>query len=102
MSRQLWQAVLLRAVDDALNGVPSMNGGSYEQRARETREARAFLTTPNKDFTMVCECAGFDPEAVRDRMRTLIANAPTPEELTAKHKVRARTRAAGSKAVLNG
>ena len=71
MSRQLWQAVLARAVEDAVHGVP-VSGVLPERREFETQEARRFLTRPSADLDLVCTFAGVDPEAVRDRMRLRI------------------------------
>ncbi|PCD76229.1 hypothetical protein CLN94_10415 [Pseudothioclava arenosa] len=68
MSRELWQAVLMRAIDDAVHGVPA-SGVSPERREFETQEARRFLTRPSADLDLVCTFAGVEPEAVRGRMR---------------------------------
>lgn len=77
--QDLWQAVLRLAVDDALLG-PSqpINRDAF---IIECRQARAFLTTASDDLAVVCSNAGLDPRAVLERIRDLIANAPTPEEL---------------------
>ncbi len=81
--RELWQQVLLQAVNDALHGVP---GGMSNKavRIRDTHAARDYLTTPSQDLSMVCNLAGLDPVAVIERMRKQIAAAPTPEELIVK------------------
>jgi len=65
MSRELWQAVLMRAIEDAVQGVP-VDGRSSERREFETQEARRFLTRPSADLDLVCTFAGVDPEAVRE------------------------------------
>lgn len=73
MSRELWQAVLMRAIEDAVQGVP-VDGRSSERREFETQEARRFLTRPSADLDLVCTFAGVDPEAVRERMRAQISH----------------------------
>ncbi|KGJ13600.1 hypothetical protein [Paracoccus sanguinis] len=80
-SLALWQAVLLRQVDDALSGVEGSNGESRQVRLKMIRQARAFLTTMSDDLTELCSLAGMDAEAVIIAMRDRIAEAPTPEEL---------------------
>lgn len=84
--RDLWQAVLLQAVTDALEGVASGGSTSNETRIRMTEEARRYLTTPSQDLSTVCNLAGLDPVAVMEAMRKRIAAAPTPEELIGKPK----------------
>ena len=74
MSRELWQAVLMRAIEDAVHGVP-VSGVSPERREFETQEARRFLTRPSADLDIACTFAGVDAEAVRNRMRAQLANA---------------------------
>lgn len=76
---QLWQAVLLRTVEDALIGVAQES--SRDRRILECKHARAYLTTPSKDLSEVCALAGMDMQPVMERMRKQIAKAPTPEEL---------------------
>lgn len=76
--QRLWAAVLLRTVEDALIGVPNETRIS---RIRICEEARTYLTTPSKDLAEVCALAGLDMQAVIDRMRNRIKDAPTPEEL---------------------
>lgn len=76
---ELWQAVLRLAVDDALLGpTQTKNRDSF---VAECRQARVFLTTASDDLAVVCSNTGLDPRAVLERMRDLIARAPTPEEL---------------------
>lgn len=93
--RDLWQAVLLQAMDDALLGV-SANGTSarratsaavqQEMRIAATKRARAYLTRANDGLATVCHLAGLDPQAVMEHMRKRLADAPTPEELASGHK----------------
>ncbi|MBB4955519.1 hypothetical protein H4S14_003530 [Agrobacterium vitis] len=81
----LWRAVLLSAIDEALRG-PSMSTAmltdkSVTYRIRCIKEARDYVIRPNKDFNMVCSLAGLDPDAARERIAKQIAAAPSPEEL---------------------
>lgn len=78
--QNLWMEVLHTAVDDAVNGVRAV-GANTEDRIRKTVKARRYLTVPNDDFDMVCLLAGLDPEAVRERIKATLAEAPTPNEL---------------------
>ncbi|PZX46438.1 hypothetical protein LX76_04651 [Cereibacter changlensis] len=58
---------------------------------REIRHARIYLTKPNRDFNDVCHLAGVDPQATRERLTKLIAEAPSPEELIDADSPRAKT-----------
>ncbi|WP_169736951.1 hypothetical protein [Sulfitobacter noctilucae] len=75
--QKLWLEVLSKAITDALEGAPSWSS----DRVEETHKARSYFTETNKDFTTVCNLAGVDPEAVRERMIKLIEAAATPELL---------------------
>lgn len=77
--KNLWQAVLLRTVEDALLGVSQES--NRETRINACKEARDYLTRPSADLSEVCALAGMDMQAVIEHMRGRIANAPTPEEL---------------------
>jgi hypothetical protein len=69
MSAQtIWRQVLLLAVMDARNGLPT-DASSWKAGTRQ--DARDYILTPNPDFHMVCHLAGLDPEAVRDSFRRL-------------------------------
>ena len=57
-SKQLWFAVLRQALEDAFT-YSGANIAMYERQA-----ARDFVRKRNKDFDMVCENAGFNPEYV--------------------------------------
>lgn len=77
--RDLWQDVLLLAVEDALLGPSQLN--SWISRLRVCQHARNYLTTPSADLAEVCDHAGFDMAAVIEHLRPKIAKAPPPEEL---------------------
>lgn len=79
--RALWQSVLLLAIEEALNGV---NGnGNIPQAKRELmiERTRAYLTRPSHDLALVCSGAEIDMNALIERMKGRIANAPDPAEL---------------------
>jgi hypothetical protein len=69
--KNLWQAVLLRAIEDALR--PTMMGSAGFDRDKAIQEARDYLTKPSRDLSMVCNLAGLDMQAVIDRMKVQIA-----------------------------
>ena len=72
--RDLWQAVLMAQIEDAVS--PAHIGNSGGNKARRSAEARKYLTTPSKDLETVCCFAGVDMEALIDRMRRRIAELP--------------------------
>ena len=77
--RQLWCAVLLAAVDDAVTGpVQVTSGVSKEAHARDWHRARAYVLTPNRDFTDVCHLAGLDPIVVREAVAKRCTAHPLP------------------------
>ncbi len=87
---RLWQAVILRAIEDAIWVDPNPNGKRSERvsfngaaiaRLTATRlrdDAVFWLTMDKRDFVDVCEMAGIAPHQVR-RAATRIINA-TPRE----------------------
>lgn len=77
--RELWQEVLLLAVDEALHGPKHVL--DKKQKLHMCRSARAYITTPSRDLSMVCAFAGLDMQAVIERMRVQIANAPAVEDV---------------------
>ncbi|MCB5411879.1 hypothetical protein [Pseudogemmobacter faecipullorum] len=75
--RELWQEVLLCAINDALNAPTTSAGES--RRIQQAHEARAYLTTPSDDLAEVCSLAGIDMDALLDRMQKRLADAhPLP------------------------
>ncbi len=59
--RDLWQAVLERAVADALYI------GMEPYSLLEKAQAHAWIMGGGEEFQRVCIYAGFSPEAIRDR-----------------------------------
>ena len=82
--RQLWCAVLGRAVEDAL-GKPGGISGEFAQ-TRAVLEARSWFLENGLDFRRACEAAGFEPDVLRERVLRLVAKrdallpAALPEE----------------------
>lgn len=80
----LWQEVLLRQIEDALHGPPGIAG--IEHRIQIIETARRFLTKHSNQLEDMCTLADVETDAVVSRMRTLIAKAPSPEEIAHQHK----------------
>jgi hypothetical protein len=89
MSCELWQAVLVRTVADAVLGVA--NEASRAIRVRVCAEARNYLTKPSHDLAEVCALANMDMNSVIEQMRKQIAKVPSPEELADSPRVRVAT-----------
>lgn len=81
-TQHLWMEVLHAVIDDALHGVRGTDP-DRRRRIHVIKDARTYLTKPNKDCDIVCAFAGIDPDALRSRMQRKIKDAPTPEELVA-------------------
>ena len=85
---RMWQAVILRALEDAIwvdknpNGKRSQRisfNGLHLARATATRlrdDAVFWLCVDMKDFTDVCEKAGLQPHQVRRAATRLINSSP--------------------------
>jgi hypothetical protein len=68
--RQLWRAVISRALQDALNDVATIS--SVPQREQICSDARRWFVANTHDFQAACNAAGYDPSAVRQRVLRLI------------------------------
>ncbi len=66
--RQLWKRVLCQMIDDAT--LPCKKKEAIKIR----REATEWLLKDNRDFPIVCEHAGFDPDIVRENVRKMVKN----------------------------
>lgn len=76
-AQQLWCAVLLEAVHDAVHGLPHLARSKVEARTADaTQAARDYVLRPHRDFVTICHLAGVDPDAVRERVARLIAHPP--------------------------
>jgi hypothetical protein len=69
--RQLWCAVLGRALEDALGNVGGVSGESARERA--SAEAKDWFLRNGDDFRRICDAAGFEAGALRRRVIGLIA-----------------------------
>jgi len=67
--RELWCAVLLLALSDA---VQSVKTGKRNPERGSPEDPLAYILAPSPDFVQVCHLAGVDPQAVRDRFKRQI------------------------------
>lgn len=89
--RRMWQAVILRAIEDAIWMDPHPGGkrservsfnGSWMARTTATRmrdEAVFWLCVDRRDFLTVCDMAGVTPHKIRSSLSRII-NAPDEEK----------------------
>lgn len=90
--RQLWCAVIERAVQDAVrpDGVP----GATPEQTRQRDEARRWFADNGHDFRIACDAAGFDPDTLRDRVLRMaegIADAAARADLEIPERTAARS-----------
>jgi hypothetical protein len=71
--RQLWCAVLDRAMQDAMDRIATVSGPHERQKLRQ--EAREWFLRNGDDFRAACESAGYDPDYLRSRILSMIAQA---------------------------
>jgi hypothetical protein len=72
-ARQLWCAVIGRAVLDATDRVGATSNTGERRRIRD--DARLWFTANNADFRHACESAGYDPDYLRLRVLALFEQA---------------------------
>ena len=76
--KDLWVAVLCRAVLDACKGPPLLNMNKQSnvphqnQYTYDRDQARHFFLTGGSHFQHVCEMAGRNPEYVRNKVRKVL------------------------------
>ena len=76
--KDLWVAVLCRAVLDACKGPPQLNMSKHaniphkNQYTYDRDQARHFFLEGGKHFEHVCEMAGRNPKYVRERIRKIL------------------------------
>jgi hypothetical protein len=75
--RQLWCAVIGRALDDAMDHIATVSGPN--ERLNIRNEARAWFHGNGPDFRVACESAGYDPDCIRSRVLTMFANRASPD-----------------------
>ena len=68
--RQLWCAVIGRAVQDATDHIATVSGPVERQRIRE--DARTWIVRNGLDFRLACESAGYDPDYLRARILSMM------------------------------
>lgn len=71
--RQLWCAVIGRAVQDALQAAGPV--GRTSEQARHWQAARRWFADNDNDFRRACEAAGFDPDYLRERVLRLVGGS---------------------------
>ncbi len=72
--RQLWCAVISRALQDALNDVATISSPPLREQIRE--EARNWFVRNGSDFRAACNSAGYDPIVLRSRVLRMIGDKP--------------------------
>ena len=76
--KDLWVAVLCRAVLDAVKGPPKLDMKRYANRSHKNQytydrdQARSFFLTGGPHFRDICEMAGRNPDYVQDKIRKVI------------------------------
>ena len=76
--KDLWVAVLCRAVLDACKGPPLLNMSKQSNISHKNQytydrdQARHFFITGGQHFRHICEMAGRNPEYVQDKVRKVI------------------------------
>lgn len=65
--KALWASVLGQAILDAL-GRSSYNRNEYRRDGDPRLEARQWIEEAGPDFRTVATLAGFDPDAIRERV----------------------------------
>lgn len=71
--RQLWCAVIDRALHDALDHIATVSGPAERRKIRE--DARGWFLRNSREFRIACESAGYDPDDLRPRILSMIADA---------------------------
>ena len=76
--KDLWVAVLCRAVLDAVKGPPMLNMELKSNRTHQNiytydrDQARHFFIEGGTHFRLICEMAGRNPEYVQSKVRTVL------------------------------
>ncbi len=63
----LWRAVILQALEDAAS-----NSAKVSERYHKT-QALHWLNGTGKDFVLVCDYAGLDPEVIRKKIKQALS-----------------------------
>ena len=76
--KDLWVAVLCRAVLDACKGPPQLGMSRYANHTHKNQytfdrdQARHFFTEGGQHFRLICEMAGRNPDYVQAKVRKVI------------------------------
>ena len=76
--KDLWVAVLCRAVLDACKGPPLLNMSKHSNKSHKNQytydrdQARHFFLTGGPHFRNICEMAGRDPEYVQKKIKKVL------------------------------
>ena len=76
--KDLWVAVLCRAVLDACKGPPQLDMSRYSNASHKNQytydrdQARHFFLTGGKHFREICEMAGRNPDYVQAKIRKIL------------------------------
>ena len=76
--KDLWVAVLCRAVLDACKGPPKLDMSRYANHSHKNQytydrdQARHFFTEGGAHFRLICEMAGRNPDYVQRKIQTII------------------------------
>ena len=76
--KDLWVAVLCRAVLDACKGPPQLDMSRYANHTHKNQytfdrdQARHFFTEGGQHFRLICEMAGRNPDYVQAKVRKVI------------------------------
>jgi hypothetical protein len=66
IEKRLWQAVIVTAIQEWLNGP-----------LRSKRQAEEYLFQDQKDFPVVCQSAGMDADRLRAKLSRLLRQNPS-------------------------
>lgn len=77
--QSLWRAVLLQMITDAIS-----NSAKPDQK-RFRRDARHWLTRHSRDFRLVCEFAGYQPDWLQQEINRFLARHNELEQQNKNH-----------------
>lgn len=68
---RLFIAIISQAVMDALNDLSHINKNKYEKKEilKNKLSSIKWLTERNRDFDLICDYAGYNPEYLRMKFR---------------------------------
>lgn len=73
----LWRAVILQMITDAISN------SQKPDNKRFRRDARHWLTRHSRDFRIVCEHAGYNPDWLQQEINRFLANHESPPAIEA-------------------